>query len=337
MIKYITILLLIINVTSSLEIYRTSNLVPPDSSSRRKYYTSCKIGDGVISNIFQAKQYEGCSKVLENIILKVKDEKLLSQLYKSLKDVEIITGFLEISNSPIIKSLEFFTNLRKIEGQFLSQVNYSFIVYENTNLRTLFPRENVKIINGKMLIYSNPQLCPFLLNDLTNNTNFLDPELVNPFSNGNKIKCHTNFDFNIQTISLNNKGDNVSTFVTWNKLTDETLSSCRLYTLYYRKLNTSNQSEIIPWNEIQITEVFVEMSAIIPCLERDSNYSLYIKTETFDPDSKGQSDIITFTAGEPKVVNIQSKNIKIDPIDHIQSDYINPKNIYQSTTNCDKC
>lgn len=332
---YINIILLILlklslhlHLSLALDVYRASNLVPPDSQLGRKFYTSCKIGDGVIASPLTAREYEGCSKILGNLIINAKDEKLLTELYRGLKDVQIITGCLQVSHSPVLSSLDFFPALKSIEGQVTCQnvtqnnsYNYSLVVFHNSNLRSLFPRQNVNIAKGKVSFYSNPKLCTFEINDLKNyaNESNWNGEDVNPFSNGDQIKCHQ-FNFNVKIKHIKSNGKNVTTFVTWNKLTDESLTSCRLYTLYYRKIGHPGQRLNIPWSTLEVTEVLVEMSAMIHCLEHGSQYSVYIKTETFDPDSRAQSEIITFTAGDPEVGIRTSR--KLDPMDFVSSDYI---------------
>lgn len=322
--------LVIVHQSVSGQVYRVSNLVPPDSLSSRQYYTSCKIGRGIINSAHDAREYRGCSKILGDLQITVQDTRAREELFKSLQDVEIITGYLQVKRSPVLSSLHFLPRLKAIEGHSLAHGNYSLLVYENSELRSLFIRDSgLQLERGRGYFHSNSKLCSFEIDQVKRNAKEANwsGEDVNPFSNGNKIKCHE-FQFNVQIMDLNSNGENISTFVTWNKLNDESLNSCRLYSLYYRKV--SGTSEPVSWFMVNVTEVYVEMSAILHCLQRGAQYSLYIETQTYDPDSKAVSEVITFTPGTVNGIIAHKSTAtlhtvttsRVDPIDLIRSNYI---------------
>lgn len=95
----------------------------------------------------------------EDFCYNYQDLKFREDLTRFFSSIVEIDGFLKITQSPVVKDLGFFTNLKRITGR-KTPGNYSLILRENENLNFIwYPHQNVKINHGGSLIESNPELC----------------------------------------------------------------------------------------------------------------------------------------------------------------------------------
>lgn len=120
----------------------------------------------------------------------------MTELEQSLQDIEEIDGHLKIHRSYPLVSLYFFKKLRLITGRTMARQNYSFLVYDNVNMKDLFDWKarnytKLEIRNGKMFIANNPKLCMKKIEMLKNYSNMHDwsDNDVSPHTNGDREAC----------------------------------------------------------------------------------------------------------------------------------------------------
>ena len=118
----------------------------------------------------------------------------MDELEDNLGRVTVITGSLKVSRSFPIVSLDFFKNLREIQGistedidiDIEKKAHYSLELLENENLQKLFPaNSNVTITQrngkkgtpkpGKAFIHYNQKLCPSEIKRLLEESKMFKP------------------------------------------------------------------------------------------------------------------------------------------------------------------
>ena len=119
---------------------------------------------------------------------------MVDELEDNLGRVTVITGSLKVSRSFPIVSLDFFKNLREIQGistedidiDIEKKAHYSLELLENENLQKLFPaNSNVTITQrngkkgtpkpGKAFIHYNQKLCPSEIKRLLEESKMFKP------------------------------------------------------------------------------------------------------------------------------------------------------------------
>ncbi|CAG5095970.1 Similar to InR: Insulin-like receptor (Aedes aegypti) [Cotesia congregata] len=157
--------------------------------------TCRKIGlSGLIRHISDLQRYQGTTFVDGNLEFQIQNEipNIVEELTNAFGMVEEITGYLKISHSFPIVSLEFFKKLRVIGGKFVDMARASVVVIDNPNLSSLFPEsQTVKILNGRIFFHYNPRLCMSKIISFAKSAgikNFTEIE-IQPDSNGEKVAC----------------------------------------------------------------------------------------------------------------------------------------------------
>ena len=118
-------------------------------------------------------------------------ENVVDELEKNLGRVTVITGSLKVSRSFPIVSLDFFKNLKEIQGTSTEDTvekksHYSLEILENENLQKLFPEDSkVKITTrngprgtpkpGRPFIHYNQKLCRSEIKKLIRESELEDP------------------------------------------------------------------------------------------------------------------------------------------------------------------
>jgi insulin receptor len=121
--------------------------------------------------------------------------KVVEELENNFDAIEEISGYLKISRSYPLVTLNFFQRLRVIHGLQLESDQFAFVVVGNDNLQELWnwdsrPR-NFTIKKGTLSLHSNPKLCISEIDELRhiaglyNNT----ADEISYESNGNEVTC----------------------------------------------------------------------------------------------------------------------------------------------------
>jgi insulin receptor len=122
---------------------------------------------------------------------------IVKELESGLGMITDIMGYLKITRSYPLLSLNFLKSLKVIHGidEKGGKVENSFIVTDNPNLLDLWDWENhgpIAIRRGKLFFHFNPKLCYEkieALKPMANDTEFNDLEVARN-SNGDKIACN---------------------------------------------------------------------------------------------------------------------------------------------------
>lgn len=114
-------------------------------------------------------------------------------LERNLGDIEEIEGILKVYRSPVITSLSFLRNLRKIQGNTSETSKYTFIILSNENLQELWNFNEKKILHlsrGNLLVHFNSKLCPNQIHELQQvlKTNTSE-DFISSESNGYEQTC----------------------------------------------------------------------------------------------------------------------------------------------------
>ncbi|XP_059615920.1 insulin-like receptor isoform X2 [Phlebotomus argentipes] len=149
-----------------------------------------------IDFIENAEKLRGCTIINGSLQIKLNTDmaQLLDELEENLGAIQEIHGFLKIYRSAPISSLKFLKNLHTIHGEVLENNQFALIIYENSNLQKLFDfsynRDEMKILNGGMLIHFNQKLCNSEIQRLQNHTTYNKTlDYISADSNGYKHAC----------------------------------------------------------------------------------------------------------------------------------------------------
>lgn len=114
-----------------------------------------------INDIGDFRKLENCTHVVGHVRIAYVDFTALNlSLISFASNITEISDYLMVYRCPGLLTLEsIFPRLRIIRGQALLFDEFSFVVYENRNLRELGLVELLRIQKGSIRIESNPRLC----------------------------------------------------------------------------------------------------------------------------------------------------------------------------------
>lgn len=152
-----------------------------------------------IEKIDDTYAFKKCTSIKNDLVISLHDNTndLEGILEKNLGQIESIQGYLRISKSFSLQTLNFFKSLREIGGETLDRNNYSLYVFDNANLAELFyvnpnvTQPQLKILRGDVFFEMNPKLCLDKIYELKNYTNIknIGSNSANELSNGDKAIC----------------------------------------------------------------------------------------------------------------------------------------------------
>ncbi|GMT18666.1 hypothetical protein PFISCL1PPCAC_9963 [Pristionchus fissidentatus] len=208
-------------------------------------YCPKKCKGRALDTIAMAKDLTGCNIVDGDLDIQLRDRSKISLLTDALKDIEVITGQLLIRFSPSLTSLSVFQNLKEIRGERLFQEKYSLVIYENTNLQSLFSNEtlrNLKITRGEVQVQNNRMLCfkyiDKMMQGLNKNLTDLDQSL---YSNGDKAICDET------TLVLEtNKVMSEGFVLKWTPLSERDIDHRKFlgYQVFYKRVESDDPSAV---------------------------------------------------------------------------------------------
>ncbi|XP_073823954.1 insulin receptor [Musca autumnalis] len=113
-----------------------------------------------IYTLSDLENLKGCQIVNGTVCINLRNRINEAELVEYLSSIEEIVGHLKVYKSPYLTSLKCFQNLRKIHGTPMELQQYSLVLYDNQNLRELWPvKEAFELVNGGMSIQANDRLC----------------------------------------------------------------------------------------------------------------------------------------------------------------------------------
>ncbi|KAJ9594151.1 hypothetical protein L9F63_014407, partial [Diploptera punctata] len=266
----------------------------------------------VVSSIEDAQRLRGCTTIINSleIFIRGSGSHIVKELEENLSSIEEINGYLKVSRSFPLTSLNFLKNLRVIHGSVLDDRRYSLLVLENQNLQELWnwsSRPPLKIRNGSLKFHYNPKLCLSEIDKLQeiaglqNYSNFD----VSRESNGDKVACNVVILYANATV-LSSK----TVLIEWEPCLVPDPSSVLGYMVYYIEAPEQNVTEHdgldacgdngwrvvdFPYDtdENNATSSSGNLIRFLPHLEPYTQYAYYVKTYTKN-NTGGQSKIKYF-------------------------------------------
>ncbi|KAJ4429989.1 hypothetical protein ANN_22193 [Periplaneta americana] len=262
---------------------------------------------GLVSSIAEAQNLRGCTTITKSLEISISGSgnHIVRELEENLAAIEEIMGYLKVSRSFPLTSLNFLKNLRKIHGTSLEDNRYSLLVLENQNLQELWNwtsrQHDLKILNGYFKFHYNPKLCLSEIEELQvksgapNYTNFD----VARESNGDKVACK------VVPLSANaTVKSSTSVLIEWE--THLAPSSVLGYMVYYIEAPEQNVTEHdgldacgnYGWRVIDVPyDTYAphtgNLVQFLPHLEPFTQYAFYVQTYT-KTNTGGQSKIKYF-------------------------------------------
>ncbi|KAJ8922800.1 hypothetical protein NQ315_007835, partial [Exocentrus adspersus] len=153
-----------------------------------------------IDSLGELQSLKGCTHIKGALMIRmasvghITEQVIVSELPRYLLSVRYISDYLVVSRTNSLQSLDFLANLREIGGEVLENGRFAMFFLENKNLQRLWDFDDrnftLKIKNGTLGFFSNPQLCTSEIAKLANHTgissNFSN---VDVFANGDKSTC----------------------------------------------------------------------------------------------------------------------------------------------------
>ncbi|EFA02828.2 insulin-like receptor isoform X1 [Tribolium castaneum] len=198
----------------------------------KKYKKECR--GGLIEKLDVLQEMKDCTHINTSLELRITQDYLVPYLEKYLGNVVSISGYLNVSRSGNIKSLEFFKNLELIKGEELANNVYALYVFQNKNLEKLWDFDdnfNLTIRHGSIQIHDNRFLCPsdiIRLEEIVGAKTDNDT-IIFRYSNGYNSVCNQK---NMTVKILENNPTNVT--LAWQRADSTTDNEVTIgYTIYY--------------------------------------------------------------------------------------------------------
>lgn len=249
----------------------------------------------VVNALTSITGLKGCTHINGSLQFRVDEADVADELEKYLGGIKEIWGYLKVTRSPAIKSLEFLKNLQLIRGDVLDDKNNSLIVVDNRNLNKLWTFDSsfkLKIKRGKLKFHYNPQLRYRdieKLNKLTINMEFT-PVQVSKESNGDQrseLTLHTESIIHSTNATLSWEGyRNQSRGFFFYYIENEEILS-----------GTEDACVSNAWNVVFTTNNSVTLMDLKPY----ANYSYYIVVTTASDKTQERTNTSTFMtlSGDP--------------------------------------
>jgi len=148
-----------------------------------------------IETIYDIQSLNGCTYVNGSLEIHIMGSKDVEELQSNFDAVEEISGYLKISYSYPLVTLNFFKRLRVIHGMQLENDQDALVIVGNDNLQELWNWDsrsrNFTIEKGTLYLLSNPKLCISeidKLRDIAGIRNRTTDE-ISYESNGNEVTC----------------------------------------------------------------------------------------------------------------------------------------------------
>nr|AKF17681.1 insulin-like receptor [Macrobrachium rosenbergii] len=153
---------------------------------------SCK-GTTITSDDL-GRRLRGCEYVDGSLIINIAGGwNVTQQLEENLKNIRNVTGYIRVSGSNTLFSLNFLKNLEVIEGKEKKDNLYVLYIMENEHLQELWEGAKKLTVgnNGTFFFLYNPSLCRQLIYDLADRSGVARETLyVSNSTNGQTLPCY---------------------------------------------------------------------------------------------------------------------------------------------------
>lgn len=161
-------------------------------------FPSCSLlcsGTYIIHTSQDLPPLKDCTSIQGSLIIELKELKsnIIDELGDYLGNLKEISGFLKITKSPQLVSLNFLHNLDTIGGNELIANKYALYVVGNYHLEQIWGNnQNVAVIKGRVYFHLNPRLCHdkiIQLQPSLKDVAKVTIEDASPNSNGERVIC----------------------------------------------------------------------------------------------------------------------------------------------------
>ncbi|XP_033097029.1 insulin-like peptide receptor [Anneissia japonica] len=289
------------------------------------------ISKQAIKSLQDAEKLKGCTFIKGSLKIEIKNTANISKgLEESLGKIEVVSGYISITHSYPLVTLDFLKSLREIRAEEKKNNKYAFYVLENRNLQKIFSLDNhVNIsVGDKSLLsfHENPKLCFSEIKKFQKliigaaNASEID---ISPESNGHQIACGVNkLDLDLDDI------DSSSVVVSWSNHDGWEWYDIRTvlgYQILWRETDSQNLTmfdgvgscgEAGLWES---KDVSPESSRrLVKGLKAWKQYGIYVKAFVIKGKQQGaQSDIIYFRTGEKEPEGPEKVQVISDAIDKL--------------------
>lgn len=278
----------------------------------------------IIDSIASLQTLKGCQVVRNSLEIQIKarsegNTNIMNELQNSLSDIIEIEGYLKVSRSTPISSLNFLKSLKLIRGTHLDKNEYSVVIWDNPNIQHLFnENQKVEVENGKLFFHFNPKLCFYKIETLAANQYVIENYETAKLSNGDKTTCNITrlavevtavfsqgATFKLTPLELDDERSILSNVVFYKETLEQNVD------LWEGRDACGNDE----WNSEDIN-VFAENETVsfsLNKLKPFTQYAYYVKVYVLASERSAQSDIqyLTTLPGipeQPQKVRVKSKN-----------------------------
>ncbi|XP_037082621.1 insulin receptor-like isoform X2 [Pollicipes pollicipes] len=147
----------------------------------------------MLDSAARVQSMKGCTIIDGPLRIQVSGENIVQELEENLSEITEITGFLRVSLSEALISLNFLKNLRLIRGEVReSDGRYAMYFLHNHNLQSLWPNTtNLTVLKGGAFFHFNHHLCLEKINSLLQRLNITARRDIDvgQMTNGDKVPC----------------------------------------------------------------------------------------------------------------------------------------------------
>ncbi|XP_042219284.1 insulin-like growth factor 1 receptor isoform X2 [Homarus americanus] len=235
----------------------------------------------LVNTIAKAQLLSGCTKIEGPLVISFTGGKAIAKkLNDSLGLIEEVTDYIRVFDSHALFTLDFLASLKVIGGTKLYNGKYALYVHDNDNLTEIWSWRNHPDLNIKKLCYKK-------IKELFERTHLNMTDDYNmQLTNGNKVACT----IMNQTIKLQALSDKGMLNVSWDAIS--TNEDDRMLTGYYIYYKPSSKRDLDymtgrdacddDWSRmyVEITKSDVKISARLVDLQPDTQYAIYVQTDT---------------------------------------------------------
>ncbi|XP_013858973.1 insulin-like growth factor 1a receptor [Austrofundulus limnaeus] len=253
----------------------------------------------VVASVDTAQSLKDCTVIDGNLIINLRSgNNIAAELEKFMGLIQKVTGFVKIQNSHALSSLSFLKSLRYINGHELFENMYSFSVFNNQNLQSLWDwsEHNLTIEAGRLFFRKNPKLCMSVIHTMWENTGIqVKPGEGDFLNNGERANCESHI---LKFKSNATTNDTIT--LTWERYQVQENEGLISFIVYYKESPFQNITEFDgqdgcgsnSWNMADIDLPKVESTDptfTLQDLKPWTQYAIFVKAITLQVDNKHSS------------------------------------------------
>uniref|UniRef100_A0AAU0MVQ7 receptor protein-tyrosine kinase n=1 Tax=Gecarcinus lateralis TaxID=6769 RepID=A0AAU0MVQ7_GECLA len=272
-----------------------------------KYVCPKECHGRLVNTVARAQELKDCTVINGSLIISIRYGKTVTkELEANLGKIERVFHHVRIFKTSPLKSLNFLSNLRTIDGLQLYSNMFALYVHDNANLEEIWDfnnRSELNIKKGKISFLENPKLCYHTkIEKLLNMTGQAGDHNMK-VTNGYKVACSImkhGITLEPQPFMVVVKWTPVSTIEDDRKITG--------YFIYYKETNETNVGHMDgrdacndEWKRehAEVKDSDSMMTVTLTGLKPNHRYAVYVETDTVADADIGARSNITYTITKP--------------------------------------